>query len=147
MDILPTLASICKAKPPVKKIDGVIVTDVLLGKPNANPRDEFIYYYDQNNLKAVRKGDWKLVFPCISQTYRKPGCTGKDGFPGKYASDSVKIGLYNLFRDPGEERDLKDQYPEIVEQLTAIADKYRKEIGDGLTNTVGTEVRPAGKAN
>ena len=147
MDILPTIASICNAKPPVKKIDGVVVTDVLMGKPNANPRDEFIYYYDKNSLKAVRKGDWKLVFPCISQTYRKPGCTGKDGFPGKYATDSVKIGLYNLYRDPGEERDLKDQYPEIVEQLSAIADKYRKEIGDGLTNTIGTEVRPAGKAN
>jgi len=143
MDILPTLANICKAKLPSKKIDGVNVIDVLTGKPNANPRDEFVYYYDKNNLKAVRKGDWKLVLPCISQTYRKPGAIGHDGFPGVYGTDSVRLGLYNLFRDPGEEINLKDQFPEIVQQLTAIANKYRKEIGDGLTNQKGTEVRPA----
>lgn len=147
MDILPTLANICKAKLPAKKIDGVDVVDLLKSKPNANPRDEFIYYYDKNNLKAVRKGDWKLVFPCISQTYRKPGAIGRDGFPGIYGSDTVKLALYNLCRDPGEERDLKEQYPEIVQKLTFIADKYRHELGDGLTHIAGTEVRPAAKAN
>jgi arylsulfatase A-like enzyme len=145
MDVLPTLASICKTKQPDKKIDGVILTDIMMGKSNANPRTEFVYYYDRNNLKAIRTDKWKLVFPANSQTYGKPATIGGDGFPGKYGTDSVKLALYNLLNDPGEDRDVKDQYPDIVKQLTAIADKYRKEIGDGLTNQVGTEVRPAAK--
>ena len=85
------------------------------------------------------------MFPCVSQTYNKPGATGKDGFPGKYSTDSVSLALYNLSTDPGEDRDVKDQYPEVVKQLAIIADKYRKEIGDGLTNQTGSEVRPAAK--
>ena len=145
MDVLPTIASICNAKQPANKIDGVNILDLLLGKANANPRDEFIYYYDKNNLKAIRKGNWKLVFPCLSQTYNKPATIGNDGFPGKYGTDSVKLALFNLSIDPGEDRDVNEQHPEIVKQLSAIADKYRKEIGDGLTNQSGNEVRPAAK--
>ena len=147
MDILPTVADICKTSLPSRKIDGVNIIDLLKGKPNANPRDEFVYYYDFNNLKAIRKGNWKLVFPTISQTYGKPGAVGRDGFPGKYGSDSVKLSLYNLAVDPGEVRDRKDQHPEIVSQLSAIADKYRRELGDGLTNQTGSAVRPAAIVN
>jgi arylsulfatase A-like enzyme len=145
MDVLPTVAGICNAKLPAKKIDGVNISDLLYGKPGADPRNEFVYYYDRNNLKAIRKGNWKLVFPCVSQTYNKPGATGKDGFPGKYSTDSVQLALYDLNTDPGEDRDIKEQYPQIVKQLTVIADRYRKEIGDGLTNQTGAEVRPAAK--
>ena len=143
MDLLPTIASICQSRMPVQKIDGLNMMDLLLGRPAKHPRQEFAYYYDRNNLKAVRSGSWKLVLPCISQTYGKPGATGKDGYPGKYSTDSVTLALYNLVTDPGEDRDLKDQYPEIVKELELIADRYRKEIGDGLTKQTGAEVRPA----
>ena len=143
MDLLPTIASICKTKLPVKKIDGINISELLFGKTHANPRDEFAYYYDRNNLKAIRKANWKLVFPCLSQTYNKPGAIGDNGFPGKYSTDSLKLALYNLNTDPGEDRDIKDKYPEIVKQLSAIADKYRKALGDGLTNQTGNEVRPS----
>ena len=143
MDLLPTIANICQTKFPDKKIDGVNVSDLFTGNKNAHPRDEFVYYYDKNYLKAIRKGSWKLVFPCISQTYNKPGAIGQDGFPGKYGTDSVRLALFNLAKDPGEERDVKDQHPDIVNQLSMIAEKYRNELGDGLTNRKGLEVRPA----
>jgi len=143
IDVLPTLVNICQAKAPSKKIDGVDFSKVLFGDASSNPRNEFVYYYDRNSLKAIRNEQWKLVFPCMSQTYAKPGQIGADGFPGKYSTDSVYFALYNLYNDPGEDRDVKDQYPKVVEQLTKIADQYRKEIGDALTNQVGTAVRPA----
>ncbi|MEN9686458.1 MAG: hypothetical protein RLZZ28_2244 [Bacteroidota bacterium] len=143
IDLLPTIATVCRTKMPDKKIDGVNIWPLLSGQPGANPRDEFVYYYDKNNLKGVRKGRWKLVLPNISQTYQKPDAIGADGFPGKYASDNVSMGLYDLRTDPGESRDLKDKYPAIVAQLMVIADRYRKEIGDGITNTIGAELRPA----
>jgi arylsulfatase len=62
-----------------------------------------------------------------------------------YATDSVKLALYDLCTDPGETLDMQEQYPEIVKQLTDIADIYRKELGNDLTKQTGTEVRPAAK--
>lgn len=145
MDVLPTLRNICHGKMPDKKIDGVDFTGVILGDTKIIPRDEFAYYYDRDNLKAIRKGKWKLVFPATSQTYNSPATIGKDGFPGKYGSVNVPMGLYDLGTDPGEDRDLKDQHPEIVASLQKVADNYRQALGDGLTKTVGKEVRPPGQ--
>jgi arylsulfatase A-like enzyme len=143
MDILPTLANICQAKMPEKKIDGYDFTSVLLGNRTVHPRDEFVYYYNVNNLKAIRKGNWKLVFPANSQTYGPPATIGADRYPGKREMVDVPLALYDLGTDPGEDRDVKSNYPEVVKQLTAIAEKYRRELGDGLTNTKGVGVRPA----
>ena len=147
MDLLPTIVNICGAKQPVKKIDGVDIISLLKQQPGANPRDEFVYYYDRCNLKGIRKGQWKLVFPNISQTYKRASAIGYDGWPGKYASDSVKLALYDLRTDPGETLDVKEKFPQIVEQLSAIADRYRNEIGDDLTHHAGTEIRPAAKVD
>jgi arylsulfatase A-like enzyme len=147
MDILPTLMDICGANQPQKKIDGVNFLPLLKEVPNSNPRDEFVYYYDRCSLKGIRKGQWVLTFPCVSQTYKRASAIGNDGWPGKYASDSVRSALYDLRTDPGETLDVKEKYPEIVQQLSQVADRYREEIGDDLTNHVGTEIRPAAKVS
>jgi len=147
MDILPTLVNICGAKQPINKIDGVDLKPLLKQVPGADPRDEFVYYYDRCSLKGIRKGQWVLTFPCISQTYKKLSAIGYDGWPGKYASDSVRLALYDLRTDPGETLDVKEKFPEVVKQLSDIADRYRKEIGDDLTHQPGTEVRPAAKVD
>lgn len=143
MDVLPTLSNICGTTMPVNTIDGIDFTAVLRGDLRSSPRDEFAYYYDRNNLKAIRKGHWKLVFKANSQTYGPPATIGGDRYPGKYGSVEVEKALYDLSVDPGEDRDVKDNYPDIVKMMDAVADKYRKAIGDGLTNTIGSEVRPA----
>ncbi len=145
LDLLPTIVDICKAKMPLQKIDGVNIKELFLAKRDINPRKDFVYYYDRNNLKAIRDSRWKLVFPSRSQTYNSPATIGIEGFPGKYATDTVHLALYDLSVDPGEDRDVKNTYPEVVKALSSRADKYRKEIGDGLTNQVGNEVRPAAK--
>jgi len=88
-----------------------------------------------------------LTFPCVSQTYKKATAVANDGWPGRYASDSVRLALYDLRTDPAETLDIKEKHPEIVKQLSEIADKYRKTIGDDLTNQKGTEVRPAAKVD
>jgi arylsulfatase A-like enzyme len=144
IDVLPTIANICNAKLPEKKIDGVNIIALLEGKIEANPRDEFVYYYDENSLKAIRKGSWKLVFPATSQTYNS-AAIGADGFPGTYATATVPLALYNLSTDPGEEIDLKEKHADIVQQLSSLADKYRRMLGDGLTKVAGNEVREPGR--
>ena len=147
IDLLPTIASVCNAALPSKKIDGVNIRSLFTQPNDANPRDEFAFYYDHNSLKGIRKGTWKLVFPCISQTYKTITAIGADGYPGVYAKDSVHLALYDLRTDPGETLDVKEKHPDIVEQLKIIADKYRYELGDDLTKQVGREVRSAAVVN
>ncbi|MDH7460273.1 sulfatase [Chitinophagaceae bacterium 26-R-25] len=140
IDLLPTIAKLAGAPLPQNKIDGVDIQSLLFQQPDANPREEFIYYYGRNSLEGVRKGYWKLVFPHKGQTY-KTYMPGKDGFPGGYADMNVPKALYDLAHDPGETHDVQNAHPEIVKELEAIADKYRQSLGDDLTKTTGAEVR------
>lgn len=143
MDLLPTILNLCNAKLPKNKIDGLDMRPLFQKNNTTVTRDELAYYYDRNSLKCIRKGSWKLVFPATSQTYKLASAIGADGFPGKYASTAVPLALYDLRTDPGETLDVKDKHPEIVIQLTAIADKYREALGDDLVKKTGSEVRPA----
>lgn len=147
IDLLPTIVSLCEAKLPARKIDGVDISSSLLRKDAKDPRDEFVYYYDRNSLKAIRKGEWKLVFPSRYLTFKKQS-QGKDGWPGTYnMTDSTGLALYNIQTDPGETLDIKSQYPEMVDSLTNIANHYRNALGDDLTGIEGKENRLAAVVN
>ncbi|AWO02203.1 arylsulfatase [Chitinophaga alhagiae] len=144
IDILPTVANICGAKMPAKKIDGLNILSLLKQEKGANPRDHFVYYYGTNNLEAIRKGKYKLVFPHKGRTY-KNNLPGYDGFPGAQPSITVPLALYDLSRDPGETLDVQQQFPEVVKELEALADQYRQTLGDDLKNMKGTERREPGR--
>ena len=74
IDILPTIAEIIGANNFTSKIDGVSLLPILEKKPGANPRDHLYYYYAEK-LIAVRKNEWKLVFPHTYRSYEnvEPG--------------------------------------------------------------------------
>ncbi|HDJ33285.1 MAG TPA: arylsulfatase [Bacteroidetes bacterium] len=149
IDLFPTLAGIVNAPLPEKKIDGVDILPLMTGVEGANPRDEFVYFFQfadpVANLEAVRKGQWKLVFPHTSINVEgcKPGMNGRGG-----EDKRVKVGycLYDLRRDPGEHYDVKEFYPGVVEELMEIADRYRQDLGDKLTGVDGKNRRPPGRA-
>ncbi|NSL90119.1 sulfatase [Chitinophaga sp. Mgbs1] len=144
IDLLPTVAGICGAKLPQRKIDGVDVKSLLFNQPDANPRDELAVYYGVNSLEAIRKGPWKLVLPHKGRTY-KLNLPGYDGFPGATPDVPVGMALYDLRRDPGETLDVQQQFPEEMKALLLIAEKYRQDLGDDLTGVKGNGRRNAGK--
>ncbi len=144
LDILPTLAEITGATLPDHKIDGVSILPLLKGDKNANPRDHLYYYYRQNSLEAVRKDNWKLVFPHPARSYVGV-LPGNDGWPGEYNQIDVEFALYNLRRDPGEEYDVKELYPEIVKELESLAQSAKEDLGDDLTEVEGANVRDCGR--
>jgi arylsulfatase len=116
------------------------------GDANANPRESFLYYYRKNNLEGVRKGNWKLVLAHPGRTYHgfEPG---KDGFPGKTNENfDYPEGLYDLRRDPGEQYDVKEFYPQVVAELKKIVDAAREDLGDDLTQSPGKNRREPGTA-
>jgi hypothetical protein len=143
IDILPTIAALSGAPLPEKEIDGVNILPLLKAEDGANPRHEFIYYYE-GGLNAVRRGDWKLVVPHKYRSYAgmEPG---KDGFPGPYARGEAGLELYNLRNDVSESTDVSTDFPDKVKELLAMADSVRIALGDRITGVSGTDNRSPGR--
>ena len=146
MDILPTIAAATGAVLPKEKIDGLNFLPVLTGKTDQSPREVFYVYYDANNLKLVRYKNWELVLPHNSQAYSQ-GTPGKDGRPGPTPVKPVPMALYNLTHDPGTTTDVQHLYPEMVQQIMVFVEQAREDLGDGLTNRKGKNIRKAAVVN
>lgn len=145
IDIFPTIARLIGAELPAHKIDGLDIWPVLADLPAAkNPHDAYYFYYNQNDLQAVRSGEWKLLFAHTTRTMNGQP-QGKDGVPGKYRPQPIKRALYNLTSDPGETQDVSASHPEIITRLEAFAENARVDLGDDLTKRAATGARPPGK--
>ena len=143
IDILPTLCNITGSALPVKKIDGVNISSLLEGNFDSNPRDVFYYFYRKNSLENVRKDQWKLVLPHTFRSYEGK-LPGNDGWPGQYSAGKTDYELYDLRRDPGERYDVKEIYPEVVEELKKLADDMRQDLGDENYSMPGVNSRLPG---
>lgn len=154
------------AASPGRKIDGKDVTDLLLGKDEAKSPHEVVAVYAGGELQAIRSGEWKLHF---AHPYITPQSTpGVDGKPSNwenmkpaaitqsgiegiatrhgYQVAQQSLALYNLKDDVGETKDVSSAHPEVVERLKKLAEPFRQQLGDSLTQTKATEARPLGKA-
>ncbi len=144
IDFFPTIAEILNVPLPDRKIDGVSLLPLLKGEQGAKPREIFYYYYQRSALEAVRKDDWKLVFPHTHRSYEGM-IPGSDGVNGPTRQGTIEESLYDLRRDKGERYDVKDLYPEIVEELEQIAEQAREDLGDDLLGIKGKNVREPGR--
>ena len=140
IDLLPSFAELADASLPKNKIDGVSITSLWKGDFDEEPRENILFYYGKNNLNAVRKGNWKLVLPHTWQSYDAP--PGNDGYGGKRIKKDVETPeLYNMMRDPGEQFNVIESYPEKVTEIMEIVEAARDELGDlnvGLEKGAGT---------
>lgn len=141
IDLFPTLAQLIGADLPEREIDGKPMWKLLRGESNVSPQEAYYFYYNTNELHAMRSGKWKLHFPHAYRTMSGREA-GKDGIPGKY-DISVKTGLelYDLEADPSEVTNLADKHPEVVQWLSEMADHMREKLGDrlqGLEEGYGT---------
>jgi arylsulfatase len=145
IDLLPTFAAVSGGTLSDNKIDGVDITSLLMGDFNTSPRETILYYYGRNNLNGVRKGNWKLVLPHTYSSYNTE--PGNDGYSGKRIKMTVEAPeLYNMMRDPGEQYNVIDYYPEKVAELMQVVEEARTTLGDlnaGIEK--GTENREIGQ--
>ncbi|MCE2798251.1 MAG: hypothetical protein LW724_01735 [Planctomycetaceae bacterium] len=117
----------------------------MCSKPGAKcPHEVFYHYFRQGELQAIRSGPWKLMLPhnvnCIV-----PDQLGGQGKPGKSQMRKItEPELYHLGNDLGETTNLASQKPEVLKRLLELADQGRKELGDSLTKTLGSGIRPCG---
>lgn len=145
IDILPTIAALTKSALPQKKVDGINIWPYLTGKEKGLENRPLFFYYNKNDLEAMRWKNWKLYFPHRYRTMdgQPPG---SDGIPGKYRYiDIKKIELYDLSQDMYEHADVADAHQDIVKEMNAMADKIRNELGDDLMHIPGKENREPGR--
>ncbi len=100
-DVLPTLTDICGAETP-KNIDGISFLPTLMG--NEQPKHDYLYweFHERGGRRAIRKGPWKLVIYDVKTNKPKPA------------------ELYDLVKDPGENQNIADSYPDIVKELITL---------------------------
>jgi len=119
IDFLPTFARLANGKLPNDRIiDGVDQTELLYGRTETGARQDY-FYFCKNELQAVRQGNYKLVFPNLTQFYNYVSERGSQAFE-----------LYDLSSDVGERNNLASSRSEIVEALKKHAASF--SIPDAL---------------
>jgi arylsulfatase A-like enzyme len=103
LDLYATFARLGTGALPEHRIDGLDLTDFLLGRTAQSPRREF-FYFSGRQLDGVRAGAWKL--------------RTRDG-----------TELFNLELDPSERHNRAGEQPEIVAELTAKLGAMMEECG------------------
>ncbi|MDP6337609.1 MAG: sulfatase-like hydrolase/transferase, partial [Verrucomicrobiota bacterium] len=105
-DWIPTLLDLIEAEETIPAdIDGISIAPTLLGKhQHARP---FLYreFTGYGGQQAVWMGDWKGV---------------RQRMLRKGTKDPLKIELYNLKTDIGEQNDVAAEHPEVVEKLRKL---------------------------
>ena len=132
MDLLPTFAKLAGTNPPADRIiDGRDIGALMFGRKDAKSPHDVFYYYQMDQLQAVRSGKWKLHLAL------KP----KKRNWGKPIDEST-LELYDLKADIAEKNNVADKHPNVVKRLGALAEKARIDLGD--TGRPGANQRPAG---
>jgi len=120
-DLFATCAAILKIQlPSTAAEDSYNILPALLGQKITQPIRQATVLHSAYGMFAIRQGPWKLIFGLGS------------GGPGKFRNIEPKPGepegqLYNLDKDPAEKNNLWFQHPDIVEHLTKLLDKYKKQ--------------------
>jgi arylsulfatase A len=133
MDILPTFAGLAGARVPPHAIDGKDIWPLLAARQGARTPHEAFYYYQGDQLQAVRSGVWKLYVPLSRRRATAAGPAVEVPVPAR---------LFDVAADSGETRNVIADHPQVVASLGKLADAAREEIGD--INRPGRDQRAAG---
>ncbi|PWJ42681.1 arylsulfatase [Sediminitomix flava] len=117
MDIAPTILKLAGVEYPklykgqmVKPMQGKSMLPLFEGKSEKIRTTDDILGWELFGHKAIRKGDWKILWV-------------------ESANSVSKWELYNLKNDPSESNDLSKVYPEKLEELIKGWERYQKDNG------------------
>ena len=128
IDLLPTFATLAGTEPPKDRvIDGRDLTPLMFKADAPAVRDTHLYFTANQELAAIRQGDWKL-FVKIPQAAAAKDAPEKG--KGKAKAGAFAPVLYDLAKDPGETTDVAAANPELVAKLRAEAAAREKEVKD-----------------
>lgn len=135
IDLLATLADILGVDlPPDAGEDSVSNLPLWTGQSLDRSLREATVHHSVNGSFSIRRGRWKLEM-----------CPGSGGWshpvPGPECEGLPPMQLYDLQADIGEQRNLVDEEPEVVSELTELLSRYirdgRSTPGEPQPNTGG----------
>ncbi len=110
-DIMPTIAEVTGTKTP-DNIDGISLAPTLFGKIKDQTKHEYLYweFRSYGGQQAVRLGNWKGTRQKMLRKNNK---------------NPLKIELYDLKKDPGEQHDVASTNPTVVARISSIMRQAR----------------------
>lgn len=103
IDLLPTLAKLCNVPLiSTKALDGRDLSPLLLGRPQDYPHADRLIFSHQNGNVSVRTQQYRL---------------------------DNRGALYDMIADPGQEKDIAAEKPDIAERLRNAVTGWRKDVG------------------
>jgi arylsulfatase A-like enzyme len=92
--------------------------------PDVEYQNRTFYHFNNNpRVDAVRKGKWKLIPGCYEKS------RNRERVSGNTAPQEIFIPsqLYDLSKDPEEQNNVLDKYPEVVEKLSLELKEYKQK--------------------
>ena len=118
LDVFPTLVAAAGGNlPSDRPTDGVDLLPFIDGQGGESPHDAL--YWRQGPNWAVRQGDWKLI----------------------HAAD--RNWLYDLANDIGEQTNIAERHPEVVDRLTQAFDEWNADNVEPLWPALGGKSLPS----
>lgn len=124
-DLVPTILELVGVKTG-RRFDGQSLLPLIRGERPANYSGFYITEATWMRKHGWRTPEWKLIVALEPDFHFKP-----------------EVELYNLVLDPGENHNVADQYPAIVEALRRQMDEWiaRREKETGLANPMFTNLQ------
>ena len=119
-DMMATIAALNGVKLPDNAAeDSYNVLPALLGGEMSENKLRPRVFHSANGVFAIQQGDWKLI----------QGTKGSGSGSDFVKADSLLLTgqLYNISRDPGEQYDLWNDYPEKVKELNKILEEIKSQ--------------------
>ena len=129
VDMYATLATLIDQPVSSKEAvaeDSFNVLPAILGKSHQEPLRPSMIVHSPNGNFAIRRGSWKYIEGIPSPTIKKP--------PQR---NELHAQLYNLQDDPGEQRNVINEHPDIVRRLATLLEKQRI-VGRSLEGIAST---------
>ena len=123
-DIFATIAEVVGlSMPDAAAEDSFSQLGAILAVEGTQEPRQNIVHHSLSGLFAIRQGRWKLILGRGSGGFTAPRRID----PKKLAAGEPHGQLYDLVSDPGESRNLYNDHPAVVERLTELLEKLRKD--------------------
>jgi len=96
--------------------DSYNILPALTGKKLVEPIREATVHHSISGMFAIRQGKWKLILG-----------RGSGGWSGRGRPEDPPVQLYDMSMDASERKNLCTEYPDIVERLTKLLQKYKQQ--------------------